>query len=227
MMQVVWLIWVLVESERAFVCCCSPLYSRPTSPQSDSEVMCFNQDATAQTHLTGDRLILLDDVKWKWGEIPETTPHKTSARRKLLSSKMSQTQLSITDTVTGRLSESGVTAVTEELGSELAAEPLAGTPDEQSSEHIVSSILDPVDYASEKSKPVVEANMQSAASSNTADSQVIEPLPETDKGEFEVFSALTLLVGQQEGHPTCKKVSGGTLAWLPIWCEVQIYIWPS
>jgi len=28
------------------------------------------------------------------------------------------------------------------------------------------------------------------------------------------FSALTLLVGQQEGHPACKKLSGGMLAWL-------------
>jgi len=26
------------------------------------------------------------------------------------------------------------------------------------------------------------------------------------------FSALTLLVGQQEGHPACKKLSGGVLA---------------
>jgi len=25
---------------------------------------------------------------------------------------------------------------------------------------------------------------------------------------------LTLLVGQQEGHPVCKKLSGGVLAWL-------------
>jgi len=25
---------------------------------------------------------------------------------------------------------------------------------------------------------------------------------------------LTLLVGQQEGHPACKKLSGGVLAWL-------------
>jgi len=31
------------------------------------------------------------------------------------------------------------------------------------------------------------------------------------------FSALTLLVGQQEGHPTCKNLSGGVLAWLPVW----------
>jgi len=27
------------------------------------------------------------------------------------------------------------------------------------------------------------------------------------------FSALTLLVGLQEGHPACKKLSGGVLAW--------------
>jgi len=28
------------------------------------------------------------------------------------------------------------------------------------------------------------------------------------------FSALMLLVGRQEGHPACKKLSGGMLAWL-------------
>ena len=28
------------------------------------------------------------------------------------------------------------------------------------------------------------------------------------------FGALTLLVGRQEGHPACKKLSGGVLAWL-------------
>jgi len=41
------------------------------------------------------------------------------------------------------------------------------------------------------------------------------------------FSALTLLVGQQEGHPACKKLSGGVLAWLSVWSEVQTYICPS
>jgi len=41
------------------------------------------------------------------------------------------------------------------------------------------------------------------------------------------FSALTLLVGWQEGHPACKKLSDGMLAWLPVWGEVQICIWPS
>ena len=28
------------------------------------------------------------------------------------------------------------------------------------------------------------------------------------------FTALTLLVGRQEGHPACKKLSGEVLAWL-------------
>jgi len=42
-----------------------------------------------------------------------------------------------------------------------------------------------------------------------------------------VFSALTLLVGRQEGHPACKKLSGGVLAWLFVWSNVQICIWPS
>jgi len=41
------------------------------------------------------------------------------------------------------------------------------------------------------------------------------------------FSALTLLVGWQEGHPACKKLSGGVLAWLSVWSEVQTCMWPS
>jgi len=35
-----------------------------------------------------------------------------------------------------------------------------------------------------------------------------------DKVEIVAFSALTLLVGRQEGHPACKNLSGGMLAWL-------------
>jgi len=31
------------------------------------------------------------------------------------------------------------------------------------------------------------------------------------------FSALTLLVGWQEGHAACKKLSGELLAWLCVW----------
>jgi len=35
------------------------------------------------------------------------------------------------------------------------------------------------------------------------------------------FSALTLLVGWQKGHPACKKLSDGVLAWLSGWIKVQ------
>jgi len=30
-----------------------------------------------------------------------------------------------------------------------------------------------------------------------------------------------LLVGRQEGHPACKKLSVGVLAWLSVWIKVQ------
>jgi len=36
-----------------------------------------------------------------------------------------------------------------------------------------------------------------------------------------------LLVGRQEGHPACKKLSGWVLAWLSVWSKVQTCIWPS
>jgi len=35
------------------------------------------------------------------------------------------------------------------------------------------------------------------------------------------FSALTLLVGLREGHPACKKLSDGVLAWLSVWSEAR------
>ena len=52
--------------------------------------------------------------------------------------------------------------------------------------------------------------------------------PHTDTGEILLyfilfsgalnpFSALSLLVGRQEGHPACKNLSGGVLAWLSVW----------
>jgi len=41
------------------------------------------------------------------------------------------------------------------------------------------------------------------------------------------FSALTLLVGRQEGHPACKKQSGEVLAWLSVWSKVQTCIFPA
>jgi len=41
-------------------------------------------------------------------------------------------------------------------------------------------------------------------------------------------SALTLLVGHQEEHPACKKLSDEVLAWLCVWSEVQmICMWCS
>jgi len=36
------------------------------------------------------------------------------------------------------------------------------------------------------------------------------------------FSALTLLVSQQEGRPACKKLSGGVLAWLSVWTFILL-----
>jgi len=36
-----------------------------------------------------------------------------------------------------------------------------------------------------------------------------------------------LLVGRQEGHLACKKLSSGVLAWLSVWSEVHTCIWPS
>ena len=36
------------------------------------------------------------------------------------------------------------------------------------------------------------------------------------------FSALTLLVGRQEGHPARKNLSDEVLAWLSVWSDVQM-----
>ena len=36
-----------------------------------------------------------------------------------------------------------------------------------------------------------------------------------------------MLVGLQEGHLACKLLSGGVLAWLSVWSEVQTCMWPS
>ena len=64
----------------------------------------------------------------------------------------------------------------------------------------------------------------------------IMPLLSQDSGQYLfnqhfvwscAFSALTLLVGRQEGHPACKNLSGGVLVWLSTWSKVQTYIWPS
>jgi len=41
------------------------------------------------------------------------------------------------------------------------------------------------------------------------------------------FSALTQLVGWQEGHLACKKMSGGVLAWLSVWNECRLAYGPA
>jgi len=41
------------------------------------------------------------------------------------------------------------------------------------------------------------------------------------------ISALKLLVGRHEGHPACKKLTGGMLAWLSVCGKVQICICPA
>ena len=42
------------------------------------------------------------------------------------------------------------------------------------------------------------------------------------------FSALTLLVGRQEGHPACKNEWwGASVVILIVWSDVQTCIWPS
>ena len=38
---------------------------------------------------------------------------------------------------------------------------------------------------------------------------------------YTYLSALTLLVGRQEGHTACKNRVVGVLAWLSVWSEVQ------
>jgi len=43
---------------------------------------------------------------------------------------------------------------------------------------------------------------------------------------YYAFSALTLFVGWQEGHPACKNLSDGVLPWLSVWSEVQTCMWP-
>ena len=41
------------------------------------------------------------------------------------------------------------------------------------------------------------------------------------------FSALTLLVRRQEGHPACKKTEWWGAAWLSVWSVMQTCIRPS
>jgi len=42
-----------------------------------------------------------------------------------------------------------------------------------------------------------------------------------------IFSALMLLVGRQEGHPACKKLNGGILAWSSVWVRCRSAYGPA
>ena len=63
---------------------------------------------------------------------------------------------------------------------------------------------------------------------------VLRPLKYTDILSNNIHCAMcesflpsvlfTLLVGRQEGHPACKKLSGEVLTWLSVWSEVQTCI---
>jgi len=55
----------------------------------------------------------------------------------------------------------------------------------------------------------------------------ISSMPYEYQWRYNAFIALTLLVVRQEGHPACKKLSGGMLAWLCVCVKVHICIWSS
>ena len=71
------------------------------------------------------------------------------------------------------------------------------------------------------------ANMVSVIASNQQEMKDKMQEIVVEVRTLKAFSALTLLVGRQEGHPACKKLSGGVLAWLSLWSEVQTCIRPS
>jgi len=77
----------------------------------------------------------------------------------------------------------------------------------------------------------VVTNKQTDRQTNAGDSIIPRESFRGDNNNLKImtsaFSALTLLVGRQEGHPACKKLSGGVLAWLSVWSEVQTCIWRS
>ena len=52
-------------------------------------------------------------------------------------------------------------------------------------------------------------------------------LGETSPEMTNFVSSGALLVGRQEGHPACEKLSSEVLAWLSVWSKVQTCIWPS
>ena len=83
----------------------------------------------------------------------------------------------------------------------------------------------PKDLRNDSTRPIGELEISGGVLS-TVDKLVLHsaPLPEA---MTKIMILRVLLVGRQEGHPACKKQSGGVLAWLSVWGEVQACIWPS
>jgi len=71
---------------------------------------------------------------------------------------------------------------------------------------------------------VTAASCNAAAADAESDGEQNSSASISDGIFFCAFSALTLFVGWQEGHPACKKLSGGVLVWLSVWSEVQTCI---
>jgi len=82
-----------------------------------------------------------------------------------------------------------------------------------------------------KQPALFTAREQTKTSNSTKGINEVVTVAETYRKIHDVtsysFSAFTLLVGRQEGHPACKKLSSGVLAWLSVWSEMQTWIWPS
>jgi len=45
-----------------------------------------------------------------------------------------------------------------------------------------------------------------------------------DDSTINIVMVIIIIIGLQEGHPACKKLSGGVLAWLSLWSKVQTCI---
>ncbi len=80
-------------------CYFSPVGSRPPSPKSDTEFENRKYDATSQTMLTGDNLQTMDNVQWRWGELPESTAPPDTVTAEGSEAKPPQQGTAMQDTV--------------------------------------------------------------------------------------------------------------------------------
>ena len=83
-----------------------------------------------------------------------------------------------------------------------------------------------IDFISPRNKPLPKGHVIATRITSENPDEVVSFLASVSSLCF-AFSALTLLVGRQEGHPACKKQSGEVLAWLSVWSKMQTCIWSS